>query len=188
MYLSRHPGSMEDHDAILVVEHDSRWRGMFETERDALAKALIPGTRIHHVGSTSVPGLAAKPIIDIMVCLERMSRAEEVDPLLAPFGYVNVPQEEDEVRLFYRKGMPRTHHLHVVQAGGDEEHRHLAFRDHLRSHPEAVERYAELKRRLAEEHAHDRPAYCEGKAGLITTLMREALEEFSREHYFPTTV
>jgi len=174
-------------DSIVVVEHDPKWTGDFEAEREELAKRF-PAARIHHVGSTAVPGLAAKPVIDIMLCLERMPRTEELDLLLGPMGYVNVPQEDDAVRLFYRRGMPRTHHLHVVQAGGEEEHRHLAFRDHLRAHPEAVERYADLKRRLAEENIHDRPAYCEGKAGLIAELMLEALEAFPPEHYFPTSV
>jgi GrpB-like predicted nucleotidyltransferase (UPF0157 family) len=150
---------------ITVVPHDAAWPGMFADERDRLAAALGEvAVRIDHFGSTAVPGLAAKPWIDIQVGVRRMRPADAYrDPLLA-LGYVHHPDDDDH-EFFDR----RPYHVHVCGVGGDWARRHLAFRDLLRRDPAARSAYQEEKLRLAAEH-DDVLAYTEAKTPVIRRL------------------
>jgi GrpB-like predicted nucleotidyltransferase (UPF0157 family) len=151
---------------IAVVPYDAAWPGMFAAERDRLAAALGEvAVRIDHFGSTAVPGLAAKPWIDIQVGVRRMRPADAYrDPLLA-LGYVHHPDDDDDHEFFDR----RPYHVHVCAAGGDWARRHLAFRDLLRRDPAARAAYQEEKLRLAAEH-DDVLAYTEAKTPIIRRL------------------
>lgn len=151
---------------IAVVPYDAAWPGMYAAERDRLAAALGDGAvRIDHIGSTAVPGLAAKPWIDIQVEVRRMRPPDAYrDPLLA-LGYVHHPDDDDEHEFFDR----RPYHVHVCAAGGDWARRHLAFRDLLRRDPAARAAYQEEKLRLAAEH-DDVYAYTEAKTPVIRRL------------------
>jgi len=151
---------------ITVVPYDAAWPGMYAAERDRLAAALGEvAVRIDHFGSTAVPGLAAKPWIDIQVGVHRMRPADAYrDPLLA-LGYVHHPDDDDEHEFFDR----RPSHVHVCAAGGDWARRHFAFRDLRRREPAARAAYQEEKLRLAAEH-DDVYAYTEAKTPVIRRL------------------
>jgi gamma-glutamyl-gamma-aminobutyrate hydrolase PuuD/GrpB-like predicted nucleotidyltransferase (UPF0157 family) len=163
-----------------LVDYDPAWRAWFEQEagpiRDALGDAVI---RIDHVGSTSVPGLAAKPVIDIQVSVASLiPRAAVVDPLVAA-GYRHsidpIETEHEFLSRGYDDGAPHRVHVHLCEAGSDWERRHLAFRDQLRRDPKAAAEYATLKRRLAAEHPRDIQAYVDGKSAFIRSIEARAL-------------
>ena len=157
-------------DLVELRDHDPAWALMFREERDLLAEALGDLViSVEHIGSTAVPGLRAKPIIDILVGVEELS-LELFASRLERIGYVHVPIEE-EGRLFFRKGMPRTHHLHLVREGSEEQMRHLRFRDRLIQHPEEAEEYQRLKERLAIRFHKDREAYTEGMNAFIQDML-----------------
>jgi GrpB-like predicted nucleotidyltransferase (UPF0157 family) len=175
---------------IEIVPYDPEWPSAFATERDRIAAAL--GTlalRIDHNGSTSVPGLAAKPIIDIQVSVRELQPIETYAMPLTQLGYFHVPHEDDSFCPFFHKPKewPHTHHVHVVQSGGDEEQRTLAFRDYLREHHEVALEYENLKRGLASHHsARDFPsreAYAEAKTEFIKSITERALSQGSPREY-----
>lgn len=150
---------------IAVVPYDTAWPGMYASERDRLAAALGDvAVRIDHIGSTAVPGLAAKPWIDIQAQVRWMRpRGAYRDPLLA-LGYVHHPDDDDH-EFFDR----RPYHVHVCAAGGDWARRHLAFRDLLRRDAAARAAYQDEKLRLAAEH-EDVLSYTEAKTPIIRRL------------------
>ncbi|MFJ2953070.1 GrpB family protein [Streptomyces sp. NPDC087270] len=166
--------------AVEVVEYDPRWPRRFAAERDLLADAL-PGARaIEHVGSTSVPGLCAKPTIDVMAVLDDLAAvAARVEPL-ARIGYEYRPGSfaADEGHMFLRKMADgkRTHHLHAVAAGSPLADGYRLFRDFLIANPEAARRYGVIKRTLAAQFAYERQGYVEEKERLVTVLMAGARE------------
>ena len=129
----------------------------------------------------AVPGLAAKPVIDIQVSVKHLHPIGPYAVLLRGLGYVHEPHPDDACCPFFHRPArwPHTHHLHVVELGGDEERRTLAFRDYLRAHRELAREYEELKRRLAPHYnAHDasaRRAYAGAKTGFIARVTEEAL-------------
>jgi GrpB-like predicted nucleotidyltransferase (UPF0157 family) len=126
---------------------------------------------VEHIGSTAVPGLAAKPVIDIMIGLADFSIADSLVPRIAALGYEYDSSFEHVFphRRFFRKvaGGAATHHLHVVAEGGDFWERHVLFRDHLRTHAETRRRYAALKRELARAEWESGAAYSEAKTAFI---------------------
>lgn len=125
-----------------------------------------------HVGSTAVPGLAAKPVIDILVGVDDLSSSRACVEPLAAVGYVYAPYRPDEMHWFCKPDPSRrTHHLHLVPAGSPRFRAELAFRDHLRSHPDACAGYAALKWQLAARFEHDREAYTEAKADFIRAVL-----------------
>ena len=169
------PMGPDPRDVIEMVDYDPEWPHLYQKEQAILAKAFSPlHPHIEHIGSTAVPGLCAKPIIDIMVGLPVLEGADRYGPLVRPLGYVHVEQEDEGRRVFFRKGMPRTHHLHIVAFGGEDWHSHLAFRELLRNDPDLRGRYADLKRRSAKMHREDREAYVRSKQGFIQDAVGKA--------------
>jgi GrpB-like predicted nucleotidyltransferase (UPF0157 family) len=157
-------------DIIELSEPDPNWPLLFKKERSLLKSSLGNiAFDIDHVGSTAVPGLKAKPIIDIMVSVERLE-LRDVEKKLGTLGYVHVPIDE-RCRLFFRKGVPRTHHLHLVEQGSEERVKHLRFRDRLIAHPEEAAEYQSLKEELAMRFRHDREAYSRGKEAFIQEIL-----------------
>lgn len=166
----------KDLDIVELKDHDTRWKVLFEDERASIAQALGPlAISIEHVGSTAVPGIRAKPVIDILVTVERL-RLEDVQKDLEKMGYVHVPIDDAE-RLFFRKGTPRTHHLHLVRHGGEEHRKHVLFRDRLIAHPEEAAEYQRLKEDLAQRFREDRRAYSDGKDEFIAMILDRAERE-----------
>lgn len=172
-----------------IVPYDSRWPREFQLEHDRIAAVLgNVAVRIDHNGSTAVPGLAAKPIIDIQISVGCLQPMEPYSRGLAQLGYVHLPHADDSFcPFFYRPaGWPHTHHVHVVEAGGDEERRTLAFRDYLREHPALAREYEVLKRSLAPRFSAtefaSRQAYADAKGPFVETVIRRALlEGYPRE-------
>ena len=171
-------------ETLVIVPYDPSWPHAFAAERDRIAGAL--GTialRIDHNGSTSVPGLAAKPIIDIQISVARIHPMDAYRPTLVQLGYTHVPHADDVVCPFFHRPAtwPFTHHVHVVEAGGDEERRTLAFRDYLRDHADVAREYEALKRRLAPQHAAtdfaSRQAYADAKGPFVEAVVARALAE-----------
>lgn len=177
---------MYNRAVIAIVPYDPRWPQEFEAERRRIRAALgLLALRIDHHGSTAVPGLAAKPIIDIQISVARLHPIESFAPPLVELGYVHV-QSDDDARcpFFHRpRKWPHTHHVHVVEAGGAEERRTLAFRDYLRAHPAAAREYEDLKRHLAETHrgadAESREAYAIAKSAFVERVLALALPSAS---------
>ena len=169
--------------AIEIAPYDPAWAERFTREAERLRGALgAVAVRIDHVGSTSVPGLAAKPVIDIQISVRRL---EPMTPYRAPLealGYTFLfdPEFPDYPFFHLPAAHPHTHHIHLCEVNGLHERRHLAFRDYLRAHPETVAEYEALKRRLAPqfdaERFEEREAYCDAKSAFIQTVERRALQ------------
>ena len=165
-------------DRIEIVPSDPRWPEAFAIEAACIRAALAAHGElaIEHVGSTAVPGLDAKPVIDMILIKADMTCWPLFVAPLQALGYVLWADNPRRDRLFFVKGMPpfgtgRTHHLHVRTPA--DSRRECMFRDWLRAHPEDATRYAALKRELAAAHADDREAYTEGKTAFIEALLRE---------------
>lgn len=171
---------------IEVADYDPAWPGQFEDYHALFSRVLGPlAVAVEHVGSTSVPGLPAKPILDIDVVIESRADLPAVETALATLGYehmgdLGIPGRE----AYSGKGVPRDgserlwppHNLYVCARDNLELKWHLAFRDYLRTHPEAAAAYAEHKRELAAAHPHDIDAYVDGKEFFIRGCLRAALE------------
>ena len=142
--------------ALEIVPYDSAWPRAFEEEAGRLRVALRTlALRIDHHGSTAVPGLSAKPIIDIQISVAVLQPLAAYGAKLETAGYTHVPHPDDSFCPFFHRPVewPHTHHVHVVESGGREERRTLAFRDYLRDHPGAAREYEVLKRSIASQIA-----------------------------------
>lgn len=167
---------------LQICPYDPGWPLEFEAERLRIAQALGQiASRIDHHGSTAVPGLDAKPVIDIQVSVQQLHPIRHYADALAALGYIHVLHGDDAVCPFFHRPSqwPHTHHVHVMQAGGQEERRTLAFRDFLREHHDVASEYAVLKKRLAAsinaEDASCREAYAQAKSDFIEGIVQKAL-------------
>lgn len=177
-------------DAVEIVPYDPRWPEMAEAERRFLTERFPPELvrRVEHFGSTAVPGLAAKPIVDLLVEVSSLERAKaEIVPALEAIGYDYFwrPTHGEDGPPFYAWFIKRdehgrrTHHLHLVEAHFEHWER-LVFRDHLRLHPEEAARYGALKARLAVEFRNDRSGYTAHKRDYIAEVTQRAKEALRR--------
>ena len=164
---------------VVIVGYDPRWPTSYAEERErilAVVRDLIIG--IEHIGSTAVPGLGGKPIIDIMGAVRQLEDAERCIQQLQSIGYEYVPEYNEFIpeRRYFHKGPPeaRTFHLHMVELTSEFWERHLLFRDWLRSHPEDAQEYDELKRGLADRFGRDREGYTEAKGPFIEAVVVRA--------------
>ena len=154
-------------DHVELREHDPSWAELFEAERLRLAPVFDEqAVAIEHIGSTSVPDLCAKPIVDILVGLRELDLSGGHVEAMQSLGYEYLGEYGLPGRLFFHKGEPRTHNVHVVEHGGEHWERQLTFRDALRADPEERRRYDAFKRRLAAE-GHSREVYTELKTPFI---------------------
>ena len=165
-----------------MVPYDPGWPAAFEAEAILLRTALgALALRIDHNGSTSIPGLGAKPIIDIQVSVAALQPITAYRERLLAIGYVHVPHPDDSFCPFFHRPRqwPHSHHVHVVEAGGAEERRTLAFRDYLRDHSAAAREYEQLKQELARQLAatthESREAYTRAKTDFIERIVAMAL-------------
>lgn len=162
-------------EPIVVVDYDANWCSQYEQEKSRILDALVDTIAdIQHIGSTSVPGLAAKPIIDIILGLEKIPLLSTQLVSLEALGYTYCGESGIPRRHFFHRGMPRTHHIHAVQVNSDLWQRNILFRDFLRSHPQAAQQYETLKRKLAAEFRNDRDRYGDSKTPLIEQLLMQA--------------
>lgn len=170
---------------MTLAPYDPAWPGQFAREA-ALLAAVFSGVDavIEHIGSTAVPGLLAKPVIDILVGVPRLEDAERRVASLEGAGYEYVPKYEVELpeRRYFRKPRlgPRVYHVHCVVTHSALWVRHLAFRDHLRAHPDCAAEYAALKQELATRMGKEH--YTDAKGPFIANVLAAALDDTWRDH------
>jgi GrpB-like predicted nucleotidyltransferase (UPF0157 family) len=165
---------------VIVVPYNEAWPSLFFEKRTRIEAAIGPWVEeTKHVGSTAVPGLAAKPVIDIMVGVKSLEDSPILVERLVGIGYEYMPEFERVLpfRRYFRKIQEgrRTHQIHLVERSNSEWwDRHLLFRDYLRAHPEAAEEYARLKYDLSHRFGEDRVAYTDAKTDFISEVVRRA--------------
>ena len=163
---------------VEVVPHDPRWRDAFEAEAKHVAAALGENVvAVHHIGSTAIPNIFAKPVVDLLVEVRDIAEVDGRRSAMESLGYEVMGEYGIPGRRYFRKddreGI-RTHHVHTFEAGSAEVERHLAFRDYMTAHPVEAQAYSELKRKLAEEHPQNIDGYMDGKDGFVKEMDRRA--------------
>lgn len=163
-------------EKVKLVPYDPSWPGAFAVERSRL-EAMLPGVLldIEHIGSTAVPGMAAKAVIDLLAGVDSMTLVKSIAAQVCAAGYTTSAAFNATLvdRSWFMRSAngQRTHHLHVVVHGGDIWREHLAFRDALRADPPLAQAYATLKSQLAARHASDRDAYTAAKTEFIRVAL-----------------
>jgi GrpB-like predicted nucleotidyltransferase (UPF0157 family) len=167
---------------ILVVDYDPQWPILFELEKERIIATLGNYLlMVEHIGSTAVPGLAAKPVIDIGVGIRSLADAPVLIPCIEKLGYVYEPALEQLLpqRRFFWKGTPTVHtyHLHLAEVDHPVLVRPIQFRDYLRTHPDVAVEYGALKRELAKRCGQDIEAYVAGKTEFVENVMLQMVQE-----------
>jgi GrpB-like predicted nucleotidyltransferase (UPF0157 family) len=164
---------------VKVVPYDSDWPRLYQLEvvrlREALGNEIVS---VSHIGSTAIPGMSAKPIIDVLLEVMTISKLDDYNEVMMELGYT--PKGEFGIpgrRYFSRNDSNniRTHHVHAFQTGNMGLIRHLAFRDYMIAHPEDADKYAQLKIELAEAFQWDIDGYCDGKDSYVSEMEEKAL-------------
>jgi GrpB-like predicted nucleotidyltransferase (UPF0157 family) len=167
-------------EPIHLAPYDPAWPQRFEDEREALARVLRPWLAgpIEHIGSTAVPRLTAKPVIDIMAAVNDLPSSLDARDAVASLGYMYFPYRPDVMHWFCKPSpAQRTHHLHLIPAASPIWKDRLLFRDYLRAVPAAAEEYRRLKVALAERYRSDREAYTDAKEGFVQSIVERARRE-----------
>jgi GrpB-like predicted nucleotidyltransferase (UPF0157 family) len=160
---------------VRLVPHDESWQRLFEEERERLETAVGEFVLdIQHVGSTSIPGIPAKPIIDMGVAVRNWEEAAVCIVPIEQLGYVYRGENGIPRRHFFGKGDPRSYNLHMNEVGSRDWQNQILFRDYLRQHPETAAEYAALKMRLARQYERNRDSYLAEKAPFIEEVLRLA--------------
>ncbi|CAG7650448.1 Dephospho-CoA kinase [Paenibacillus solanacearum] len=174
-------------DPVVIVPYNAEWPQLFREIGERLRTSL-GGTaiRIDHIGSTSIPGLDAKPVIDIQVSVAQLKPLDSIITAMEATGYRYRADNPDLTKAYFRE-MPggRRTHIHVRRAGSWPEQTALMFRDYLRLHPDDAAAYAEEKRRLAERYRDNRGAYVDAKDPIIWTIIHKAALWSQRTGWLP---
>ena len=162
---------------VRLVPHDPSWARLFEDEARRIGAAVGPALplALEHMGSTAVPGLVAKPILDLLGGYPPDAAPEPYIAALVRAGYVPRGEQGIEGREFFRRGEPRAYHLHLAVRDGPFWRDHLAFRDALRARPAVRDAYAAVKLELARRFPRDRESYIEGKGEFVRRVVTKAL-------------
>ena len=168
---------------VFVNKYDPNWAKMYEKEakliKDVFKEELL---EIHHIGSTSVKGLKAKPIIDIMPLVKDIEKVDKFNDKMIKIGYEPMGEYGIPKRRYFRKGKAgRTHHVHVFEKDSTQAKRHLAFRDYLREHDKIAREYGDLKEKLAEKYPNDIESYMDGKNDFIKKYEKLALDWYDNK-------
>lgn len=162
---------------VRLVPYDPYWVEIYERERGLLQQALgADALDIQHIGSTSVPGLAAKPTVDIAIMVRPLGMAEQWAGRMASVDFIYGVSNEDEVRILFWKNEPYPINVHIVEQGSWTDLRHTLFRDWLRVHPDARMEYERKKRREAQAHADNLDGYTIAKSEFIEDIIERAAE------------
>ena len=167
-------------DKVSLVSHSSNWHTEFEQEKEKLQTILGNiALAIEHIGSTSIPGLSAKPILDIAVAVENIEALKSVIPILTEAEYDILDSIETKGEVLARKGTPdnRTHYIHVEIFGDTYWNDHIMFRDFLLKHKEYIEEYERLKKDLAKQYSDDRKKYTAAKNEFIQNVLKLAQKD-----------
>ncbi len=169
---------------VEICKYDTTWPLKFEKQKSDIMNAIGDKVvAIEHIGSTAVPGLGAKPVVDIMVGLNEIDDAEDCIEPLKKIGYEYVPELEAEIpeRRYFHKGpsnVPKKHyHLHMVQMHSEFWKVQILFRDYLRTHSDSAQEYFRLKKGLAAKYRLNREAYTEAKTSFIKSTIAKARSE-----------
>ncbi|PSL40445.1 GrpB-like predicted nucleotidyltransferase (UPF0157 family) [Planomicrobium soli] len=164
---------------VEVVEYDPAWKKQFEIAASEIRKVLGEGClTVYHIGSTSVQGMAAKPVIDLMPIVRDIEKIDDFNLELMELGYVAKGENGLAGRRYFEKGGDeRTHHVHIYQEGSKEIVRHLAFCSYLQENPHAAEEYSRLKKKLAREYPDNIELYIEGKEFLVLQIEKRSMGE-----------
>lgn len=163
---------------VEVVPPNAQWRNEFEKEAERLAAALGENVvAVHHIGSTAIPNIYAKPVIDLLVEVKDITELDERSSVMRSLGYEVMGEFGISGRRYFRRDNQegiRTHQIHSFETGSAQIERHLAFRNYMIAHPEDARKYSELKRKLAEENPQNINGYMDGKDGFIKEIDRKA--------------
>jgi len=166
---------------VHMVPHDPNWRQKFQQEAERVSAAAGSNVvAVHHVGSTAIPAIYAKPIIDLLLVVRDLAALDERQPMMEALGYEARGEYGIPGRRFFRRDNEhgdRTHQIHAFEDGSPQIARHLAFRDYMIAHPEAAEAYSDLKRDLAAKYPEDIEAYMDGKDEFIQEIDRRTAQE-----------
>ncbi len=160
----------EDVRTIRVVPHREEWTAQFDIEAEKLKTIFGDQViNIHHIGSTAIGGIVAKPIIDILIEVKDIQAVNQHNSAMKELGYIPKGEYGIPGRRFFIKGseINRTHHVHIFENGDSQVSRHINFRDYLNLHPDVARAYSKLKQELAEKYPHDIESYMEGKSKFI---------------------
>lgn len=163
---------------VEVLPHQPQWREAFAIEKEQLCPVFGGNlVAIHHMGSTAIPGIYAKPIIDLLVAVREILTVDRTNVAMVALGYEVMGEFGIPGRRYFRKDNSvgiRTHHVHTFAADNPQVERHLAFRDYLIAHPQAAQQYSSLKCQLAQQFPQDIERYAQGKEALINQLDTQA--------------
>jgi GrpB-like predicted nucleotidyltransferase (UPF0157 family) len=158
---------------VRLVEYDARWPALFAAERQRiLGRCGTLPLRLEHIGGTSIPGMCAKPVLDIAAGRPRDRAIPDYIAALEQAGYEHRGERGVPGRQFFLRGQPRAYHLHLVEEDGGLWRDYVTFRDHLRAHEEAARQFATLKRALAARFPRDREAYMSAKSSHVQAILR----------------
>ncbi len=160
---------------LRVSPYQEEWKNLFETEKRDIEKAIGDYIKdIQHVGSTSIPGMSAKPILDIAIAVKDFEEARICIKPLCDMGYTFRGENGIPRRHYFIKGEPCTHHIHMLEKDNEEWEKLILFRDYLRSNQNIAEEYKELKRNLLQRLRGDRKAYQAAKADFVEAVIRKS--------------
>ena len=161
---------------VRLVEYDARWPALFAAEQQRVREACGRlALRLEHVGGTSIPGMCAKPVLDIAAGRPCEASTRDYIAALERAEYEHRGERGVPGREFFRRGQPRAYHVHLVEEGGPLWLEYLAFRDYLRTHPKAACQFADLKRALAARFPRDREGYLNAKSRHVQEILRLAM-------------
>ena len=166
---------------VELEDYNYSWKDDYLKEEKLLKELL--GNRIieiHHIGSTSIEGLKAKPIIDILIVIDSLNNISEIEEILSKYDYHNRGQQGVPDRYFFAKGPEeaRTHYIHFVEPKSNTYYNQVYFKKYLIEHPEYIKKCCDLKQQLALKYADDRPKYTQGKNEFITDVIKKAKDEY----------
>ncbi len=177
----------QNEDSIFLVSPDSNWKQLATSEIDAICDLLQDNINsIEHIGSTAIPNIKAKPVIDIMAGVATLEDARTCISILENFGYSYWTDNPFPEHFFFVKGLPseggsvRTHHLHIVLRSSDFWEMQVKFRDYLNKNPNYASEYENLKLELAKKFENDRDGYTNGKTEFVHSILRKAGYEFKK--------
>ncbi|SFK53951.1 GrpB domain, predicted nucleotidyltransferase, UPF0157 family [Halobacillus dabanensis] len=167
-------------NTVELYPYDPDWQLRFKKEKEIITRTLDPSPLpMEHIGSTSIPGMVAKPIIDILLGVDDLTDFSRLIPSLSRAGYEYIPKPELKTRRFFRKGAPGRGicHLHLCEWNGEEWNEKVFFRDYLRLNPEEASEYTALKKQLAKDYKHQRSLYTEMKGPFILSIIKKSREK-----------
>ena len=166
---------------VLMEPHNPDWPRQFTREAALILSALgNTAIDVHHIGSTAIPGIYAKPVLDLLLVVQSVDTLDNKQSAIEALGYEARGEYGIPGRRFYRRDNAdgdRTHQVHAFETGSPQIARHLAFRDYMIAHPETAQAYSSLKRELAAKHPNDIEAYMDGKDAFIQAIDRRAAEQ-----------